>query len=437
MKSNSSITTAELYPEHIQISILGINSDTNDSQSPSPDKIDSLPKTTLREGSCQSQLQAYFQQSLGLDVDLAYPTDLKFTPLVSQLVTGFVLTVATIRIAFIPSEDVGYDGFEIEQEWVDLSNWAADYYVPVQVDLEGKFLNLWGFISHRDVQAQGEFDRISRTYIIDSQYLSDELADLWLTCELIASGEMSPERGVVSPIPELLPQTAQGLIDTLRGHRSRSISGRESIFSPRLDLSFAQWGGILNHSKYLELYLQPTPLNITRLSDWLDRTSAAIYADWKSIHDFFKTPQLSESNRCLNLVEQLTICPQSNLMYRSIDSSPNTLAAIIENTQSQSERWDAIESLWAIDPNHSALPIYKLLDLGLFFQGEQLSLLVSIVPTKAGNLGILVRLSPNREQTKLPTCINLSLLAEDGQISREIIAQDGNYQCNTQWQPTN
>ena len=412
MKNNSSITIAELCPEHVQISMLGMSSDTNDSQSSSAGKIDRI---------CQSQIQAYLQQSLGLDVDSAYPTNLKFTPFVSQIVTGFVLTVATIRIAFIPSADVGYDGLEIEQEWIDLSNWAADYYVPVQVDLESNSIHLWGFISHRDVKVQGEFDRISRTYIIDSQYLSDELADLWLTCELIASGEMSPERAEISPVPELLPQTAQEILEALRQH--------DSIFSPRLNLSFAQWGGILNQPKYLELYLSPVPLNITRLSDWLDRASAAIQADWKSIHDFFKTPQLSASHRSVNLVEQLTICPQHNLMYRSIDPNTKTLAAIIENTKSQSERWDAIESLWARDPNHSALPIYKLLDLGLFFQGEQLSLLVSIVPTKVGKLGILIRLSPNREQTKLPLGINLSLLAANGQMSREIIAQDGNYQC--------
>jgi Protein of unknown function (DUF1822) len=434
MKTSSSITIAELYPKYVEIPILGMNSDANDSQlsATSPGQIDSLPET-LCERICQSQLQAYLHQNLGLDVAVAYPTDLKFTRLISQLVTGFVLNVATIRIAFIPSEDLDYDGLEIEQEWVDLSNWAADYYVPVQVDLEGELLHLWGFISYRDVKEQGAFDRIARTYTIDSQYLSDDLDDLWLICELIASGEMLPERAVIPQLPELLPQTAQGIVDTLRQH--------DSIFSPRLDLAFAQWGGILNQPKYLELYLNPVPEKepesivqtiprvITRLSDWLDGQSATIYADWKSIRDFFKTPQLSENYRSINLVEQLTICPQHNFMYRSMDTNTEALADIIENSTSQNERWDAIESLWVRDPNHSALPIYKLLDLSIFFQGEQLSLLVSIVPTKAGKLGILMRLSPNREQTKLPLGINLSLLAEDGQISREIIAQDGNYQC--------
>jgi hypothetical protein len=420
MKNNSSITIAELYPEHIHISI--------DPQAflNSADKIDLI---------CQSQLKGYLQENIGLDVAVAYPTDIQFTRLVSQLVDGFVLTVANIRIVFIPSEDLDYCGFEIQQEWVDLSNWAADYYVPIQVDLDGKFLHVWGFISHRDVKAQGEFDRISRTYIIGSQYLSDELEDLWLTCELLASGEMSPERAAILPLPELLPHTAQGLIDNLLKNKS--------IFSPRLDLSFAQWGSLLNQPKYLKIYLNPptepepivaavnVPLLkiVTRLSDWLDGQSAVIYEDWKSIREFFKTPQFSTGDHSIDLVEQLTVCPQSNLMYRSIGTSTNILAEIIQNTKSQNERWDAIECLWKLDPNHLALPIYKLLDLSLFLHGEQLSLLVSILPTKVGKLGILIRLSPNRKQTKLPLGISLSLSAEDGSLSREIIAQDGNYQC--------
>lgn len=442
MKNNLSITIGELYPEYLEISMLGTNSDATDSQlsSASMNQIDSLPET-LCDRICQSQLQAYLQQNLGLDVAGAYPTDLKFTRLISQVVTGFVLTIATTRIVFIPSEGVDYDGLEIEQEWVDLSNWAADYYVPVQIDVEAKLLHLWGFISHRDVKEQGAFDRISRTYTIDSQYLSDELDDLWLICELLASDEMLPERAIIPPLPELLPQTAQEIVDTLQQH--------QSIFSPRLDLSFAQWGGILNQSKCLELYLnsplQPKPVAVAltsyraviRLSDWLEKQGTAIYQDWKSIGEFLKMPDLLASSIPFCSLENLKdlskinhlIAPQSNLMYRNLNVDTKKLVEIIQDTSSQNERWEAIESLWERDPDHPALPIYKILDLGLFFQGSQLSLLVSIVPTKNGKLGVLIRLSSNQSQTQLPSGINLRRLDRDGNISRQIIAKDDTYKC--------
>jgi hypothetical protein len=420
MKNNSSLTVQELYPDRIYIPL-----------DPESRELAIVPGNF--EPICQSKVRAYLQKNLGLNIDLAYPTDIQLMPLVSQLVDGFVLTVEGIRIVFIPSEDLDFSGFEIEQEWVDLSNWVADYYVPVQVDLESKLLHLWGFISHRNVKDLGEFDRIFRTYSLDGQYLSDNLDNLWLTCELLASGEMLPDRAAISPLPQLLPQTAREIIGILRQH--------QSVFSPRLDLDFERWGGILNQPPYLDLYLNLTPApepiatvtsirsTITKLSDWLDGQSVAIYQDWKSIGEFFQSPQLQAGFRSIDSVKELTICPQSNLMYRNISGNIESLAEIIKNTNSQHERWEAIEYLWKLDPEHPALPIYKLLDLSLFFQGEQLSLLVSIVPTKTGKLGILIRLSPNREQTQLPLGIKLSRLDEEGNISRETIAQDRNYQC--------
>lgn len=442
MNNNLSIAITELYPEHLHIPMLESGNYANNFKVSltSADDVDAIPETRW-ERICQSQLQAYLHHNLGLDVVGAYPTDLRFTRLISQLVTGFVLTVATTRIVFIPSDEVDYDGLEIEQEWVDLSNWAADYYVPVQIDLEAKLLHLWGFISHRDVKEYGAFDRIFRTYTIDSQYLSDELDDLWLICELLASGEMLPEQATTPPLPELLPQTAQEIVDTLRQHRS--------IFSPRLDLSFAQWGGILNQSKCLELYLnsspQPEPVAVdltshravTRLSDWLEEKGTAIYQDWKSIGEFLKMPDLLATPlpiRSLKSLENLIkinhlIAPQSNLMYRNLNVDTKKLVEIIQDTSSQNERWEAIESLWERDPDHPALPIYKILDLGLFFQGSQLALLVSIVPTKSGKLGVLIRLSSNQPQSQLPSGINLCRLDRAGNISRQITAKDDTYKC--------
>jgi Protein of unknown function (DUF1822) len=402
---------------------------------------------------CQSIIGTYLQTNLGLDVAVAYPTDIQFTPFITQLVTGFVLTIANTRIVFIPSEDLDYCGFEIEQEWVDLSNWAADYYVPVQVDLEGKFINIWGFISHRDVQEQGELDRISRTYIIDSQYLSDDVADLWLTCELIASGEMSPARGAVSPIPELLPQTAQGLIDTLCGHRLRSVSGRESIFSPRLDLSFAQWGGILNQPKFLELYLNPAPEKepvsisltipriITRLSDWLDGESAAICEDWKSIETFIYStqpvpafrsssdklkPRLAPDHfRGVPLDTAETIDREIKLLYATSElsivqipahiSQPDELLVyLIQHTNNDNLRLQALEYLWTIAPEHPLVQSRRIKDLGMTIQGHSIGLMIAALEKTDDKLIVLPRVYPIGVESKLPPNLQLWLFDEHG-----------------------
>jgi Protein of unknown function (DUF1822) len=428
--NNLSITIPELYPEHLQIPILDPKDCSNDLKA-------SLTSVNTIDLICQVSLQAYLQNSLGLNVAVAYPTDLKFTPLISQLVTGFVLTVATIRIAFIPSEESDYSGFEIEQEWVDLSNWVADYYVPIQVDLESKLLHLWGFISHRDVKEQGEFDRIARTYIIDRQYLSDDLEDLWLMCELLASGEMSPEQGEIPVLPELLPHTAQVTIEALRQH--------DSIFSPRLSLSFAQWGGILNQPKYLELYLDPAPLKmITRLSDWFERKSVAIYEDWKSIELFLQPaqsvpafrssfnnlqPRLAPTHfRGVPLNTAAQIDREIRQLYASSDlslfqisaniSEPvESLVHFIQHTGDDNLRFQALEYLWTIDPDHSLVQSRRIKDLGMIVKDHPIGLMIAALGKQADRVNILARIYPLGIEAFLPPNLQLWLLDEHGNLA--------------------
>lgn len=404
MKNNSSLTIQQVYPDHIHIS--------------------------LEDTSCQAAIQRHLKENLGLDVNTAYPSNIK-TPQANLLADGFALTIEGARIVFIANEDRDMSSFELPQEWVDLSNWVADYYVPIQIDADNCSLHLWGFVTHRQIKEMGEFDRVFRTYTIDSQDLNDDLDTLWLRCELQAQGKMLANRAATLPISPLSSHTAQEIINLLLQHKS--------VFSPRLDFSIEQWGGILNQPEWLENYLSsasnlvPTENKvITKLSAWLDLKITAIYQDWQSIEEFFAPTPLQAGMRSLSTVQkvkELMIAPANNLMYRGKDKSIADITTVIKTTASHQERWDAIECLWRLDPNHPSLPIYKLLDLGLFFQGEQLSLLVSVISTSVNRLGILIRLSPSQENTQLPIGIQLSRLDEAGNISRQVIAQDDEYQC--------
>jgi Protein of unknown function (DUF1822) len=438
MKSNNSLTIQSIYPDHICIPLVnGIRKAHAHSHLKEiksfPELIadqSALISTTSSNNLCQTAVAQYLQASLGLDVCTAYPSNIKSAQ-INLLVDGFALSIAGIRVVFIPSEDLDNSSFELPQEWMDLSNWVADYYVPIQIDVDDQSLHLWGFITHHQVQEAGAFDRIFRTYTVNSQELNDDLDNLWLRCELQASGEIVTSPTKPLPTPQLSTQVAQDMINLFLRH--------QSIFSPRLEFSFEQWGGILNQSEWLEKYLNSidsaTPSEhkvLTKLSDWLDRNATAIYQDWQSITEFFAALQLQTGMRSTNKsqkFQEFMISPKNDLMYRSKDRSIEDLTTIIKNTTSQQERWEAIECLWRLDPNHPYLPIYKLLDLGLFFQGEQLSLLVSVISTSANRLGILMRLSPSQENTQLPIGIQLSRLDEAGNVSRQVIAQDDKYQC--------
>jgi hypothetical protein len=447
MKSNNSLTIQSIYPDHVYIPLVGHQApEMFDSKMPKAnsssylkelqsaqevgDDRSALVSTVSTNYLCQIAVTKYLEKMLGLDIHTAYPNNIKSTK-INSLVDGFVLSIAGVRVVFVPSEDLDISSFELPQEWIDLSNWAADYYVPIQIDEDDQHLHLWGFVTHCQVKEAGEFDRVFRTYTINSQYLNDDLDNLWLRCELQASGEIAASQ--INPLstPQLSSQVAQDIIHLFAQH--------QSIFSPRLEFSFEQWGGILNQPEWLEKYLKLTDIAapienkvFTKLSDWLDRNTTAIYQDWQSVADFFAAPQLQAGMRSPNKsqkIQEFMIAPHNDLMYRGKDRSIKDLTTIIKNTASQQERWDAIECLWKLDPNHPSLPTYKLLDLGLFFQGEQLSLLVSVISTSANQLGILIRLSPNQENAKLPANVQLSRLDEAGNISRQVVAQDSEYQC--------
>jgi Protein of unknown function (DUF1822) len=439
----------EIYPEHIWIDL----SKTGQIESKlSPEQLRdrdyTLSQVDLNQ-LCMVAIKKWLGEVFDLELKSVFPCVLgekENLEFISKLVNGFALQLGKTRLVFIPSQSIDLTEIEIPQEWVDLPNWAADYYVPIQVDVEGKYLHLWTFISHYDLKNNCEFDPVFRNYEITDDIETKNLDVLFTACELHALGELTPKRAAIAPLPTLASAEANELIKQLQEHRSG--------FSPRLELLFMQWGVILNDDReYLEKYSNPRIL-VSALSDksktrlvltrWFDRQLNTIHQDWKSIGEFFTQPQWqtglrgdldlskdwrNQSQEIINQVKELTICPQRNLMYRSVDKNTEELVHIIQNTASQKERWEMIEYLWALDPEHPALPIYKIMDLGLFFQGEQLSLLVSIIRTKNGKLGILIRLSPNRDMTTLPSGIKLSRLDEWGNESRAVIAKDNKQQC--------
>ncbi|NJL10115.1 MAG: DUF1822 family protein, partial [Calothrix sp. SM1_7_51] len=61
-----------------------------------------------------------------------------------EFVNGTALTVGDNRIVLIPSDKSSLREVRIPQEWVDIPNWAAHYYLAVQLDLAKRWLRVWG-----------------------------------------------------------------------------------------------------------------------------------------------------------------------------------------------------------------------------------------------------------------------------------------------------
>jgi hypothetical protein len=81
-------------------------------------------------------------------------------------------------LILIPSDATDLEGFEVQQEWVDIPNLAGDYYLPVRVDLERNYLHIWGFISRKNLQKRADYDKLDKLYIVSSGDVIDDIEDI-------------------------------------------------------------------------------------------------------------------------------------------------------------------------------------------------------------------------------------------------------------------
>lgn len=155
-----------------------------------------------------------------------------------EFVTGFALKIGENRLVIIASEAVDNDEFSVPQEWVDIPEWAADYYLAVQVNLEDGWLRVWGFTTHRKLKNQGRYDAGDRTYSLNVEDMFENLNTLWVSLKLCPT-----PKAEIQPLPRLSNNQAEKLIGDLC---------KPSLYSPRLKMPFTQWGALLAADNFRE-----------------------------------------------------------------------------------------------------------------------------------------------------------------------------------------
>ncbi len=411
---------AEIYREHIWI-----GADFGDSAIPrSESELNRLCHTSLSE----------YLKNLGLVVKSVFPSQGLFLPFTIDLINGFVLSISGVRVAFIPSLNLDLMSFEVQREWVNLSNWVADYYVPIQVDLESNSLHLWGFISHTYLLERATLDRYFQSYEVAGIDLTNDLDSLWVTCDLVANNMLAP-RVKIPPLPTLSDLELKRSIYRLQQH--------QSVFSPRLVLPFEQWGAILDRSEYLKIYVD-TRSSITMISDWFRSKIKAIEnvsdglidSGWvtevtkifdrnEPLPGYYASPKIgvrgtSPTNRAEiqrtidNLYANQTSIPKVTLPSH-IDAPSRLLIYLVQHTNDETLRWKAIEYLWTIEPENSKHWHRQIKDLGLAIQGYKLGLMVAAIPLQGGRYAVLTRVYSIGVEHCLPPHVKLNLLSEEGE----------------------
>jgi hypothetical protein len=404
---------AEIYQEHIWLEVdfgdLNLN---------------------LSEGDlnqiCISEVSQYLTQHLNLVVKSVFPSEGLYLSFITNLVNGFTLSISGTRIAFIPSQDLDLFSFEVQREWVDLNNWAADYYVPIQVDIESQYLHLWGFISHKYLLERATLDRNFQSYQVASGDLIDDLDLLWVACDLVASKMLAPERGKITNLTLLSEPDAKITIDRLQQH--------QSVFSPRLVLPFDRWGAILDRPEYLAMYVN-SGLVINKITDWFRSQVGVIEAGWLTVTEIFDrsaplpgyyvipkigvrgispTTQAEISRSIKNIYASQNSAQKVDLPTH-IDSPSRLLIYLMQHTADETLRWKAAEYLWTIEPENSKHWHRRIKDLGLTIQGYKLGLTIAVIPLAAKRYAVLTRVDSIGEEHCLPPNVKLNLLSEDGE----------------------
>jgi hypothetical protein len=153
-----------------------------------------------------------------------------------EVVTGTAIAIGNQRLLLLPTEAIDLDELRVPQEWVDLPNWLADYYLTVQVNSDEGWVRLAGFTTHHQLKTVGVYDWRDRTYALEETALVTDLNVLWVAQQLQLAEPTRANIGAIAPLP--LTQ-ATNLLQRL---------GNAEILNPRLELPFEVWAGLMQHS---------------------------------------------------------------------------------------------------------------------------------------------------------------------------------------------
>ena len=150
-----------------------------------------------------------------------------------EVVNGTAIVWGTNRLVLVPSETIDCSELRVPQEWVDIPEWAADYYLGVQVNPDSGYCRVWGYTTHLQLKSSGRYDAGDRTYCLDEEDLIDDLNVLWVARQLCHAEQT---KSALAALPTLAPQQAENLLQRL---------GNSQINTPRLAIPFTLWGALL------------------------------------------------------------------------------------------------------------------------------------------------------------------------------------------------
>lgn len=400
-------TLSKIYSEHIWLEFS--DSDLQQAEAATRGYANETGRNHPKIARLCLNLLVKYLRDLGLAANLTpFPGEIAW-----EVVNGMAIELAAKRLVLIPSDAIDTEDFAVPQEWVDIPSWAADYYLPVQVDLEYQYLHIWGFVSRRSLKAKGEYDATANTYYVEQDVVIANLDLLWVALDLCFD-----EKGEVALLTPLSDDDAKALIEQL---------SQPSPYSPRLEVKFEQWGALLDRQWLQKLYqrrIERVQPQLVRLGRWFD---GVVDAGWQTMEDWLNAKTLtpafrSKRVRGIGLDTQELVKRAIAQLYNSqthvalpANLEPESaLVHLMQTTEDDTTCWQAAEYLWAIDPHHPDAAIRRVMDLGIQLIGHPVALMVAVLRKPDSRIGVLLRAYPTGSQNKLPPGLQLLGVTENG-----------------------
>jgi hypothetical protein len=342
-----------------------------------------------------------------------------------QFINGSVVNIHDKRLILIPSDATDLEGFEVQQEWVNIPNLAGDYYLPVRVDLEKNYLHIWGFISRKNLQKRADYDKLDKLYIVSSGDVIDDIETLWIALELYE------EKGDFEALPSLTESEAAKLIKTY---------SQPLPYSPRLKGNFQEWMALLNEKEwlknldlemlikspdrpliiFLEQLYQTEPAKI-RTKPTLKKQEKAIYRSGLPIPSKIENYRDFPLNGVILDTEEKIDRAIKNLLAKSVQEvvpenleREDILLDLLLNGK-QEISGQAAEIFWAIA---SCLPSPKTREIHtkeIEISGHLLLANIAFIKTPSQRIAVLLRVHSQLPDSLLPNGLTLQWMFPDDQ----------------------
>lgn len=279
-----------------------------------------------------------------------------------EFVNGFAIDIGNQRLILIPTEVIE-DDLEVPQEWVDIPGWGGDYYLGVEVSLDGASIRVWGYTTHQALKTLGDYDADDRFYLLDAEQVSTNLTTFSVIRERCAAEQTRAE---IAPLPEISTAQVDNLIQRL---------SNPSVRFPRLAVPFQLWGALLASDEWRQRLYQPSARGATQLTAWLQ---GQVASTWQAM--------------------EAVLSPQK--VETAWGSSSRGRGENRLSNQSRNAVFDVSR--------------VKVLDFGNRLENDQVALLIGVSALDETDVMVGIKISPVGDRLHLPGAVQVRLLDEAG-----------------------